>query len=196
MACGYCHNPELVRGVLKKLPMEKIEKFLQSRMGLLEGVVLSGGECTLYRALPDFAAYLKKMGYKVKVDTNGSNPEMIANMIDQGLIDFVALDFKATPEKFLQVTNFEGYDKFYRTLSLLASSNIQHEIRTTIHTRFLNEDDVNRMIGLLEKINYKGTCYLQKFRDCETLGNIGAQTRKFDLSAIRSPSFNLELRGF
>ena len=83
MACGYCHNPDLVKGVYKKIPEEKIFKFLKSRIGLLDAVVLSGGECTLSKDLLDFTKYLKQLGFKIKIDTNGTNPELLEKLISE-----------------------------------------------------------------------------------------------------------------
>jgi pyruvate formate lyase activating enzyme len=196
MACGYCHNPELVRGELRKLPPEQVMAFLESRCGLLDGVVFSGGECTLTPALPEFAAYLKSLGYKVKIDTNGTNPDMLAQMLDAGLIDNVALDFKAPPDVFFSITGYPNYAAFERSLALLVSSGVGLEVRTTVHADLLGVEDINTILHLLEEAGFTGTYCLQNFRPGDTLGNVAAPTRCFDSYRLNTPSFSLALRGF
>ncbi len=194
MACSYCHNPDLVKGVFQKIEEGKIKKFIESRIGLLDGIVLSGGECTLCKDLPDFTKYLKSMGFKVKIDTNGTNPEMLDSLISNDLIDFVALDFKATQEKFESITGYKKYNNFLRSLAILSCSEIPSEIRTTIHTDLLDEQDINSMIKYLENFNYKGNYYLQNYRDGVTLGNLNKPSRKFDVNRIKGNSIKMKFR--
>ncbi|OYW79051.1 MAG: anaerobic ribonucleoside-triphosphate reductase activating protein [Asticcacaulis sp. 32-58-5] len=124
MACAYCHNPDLVTGAFKRLPSERIEEFLLSRQGLLEGVVLSGGECTLSSALPWLCRKLKSMNFKVKIDTNGSRPEKIEELLNEDLVDFIALDFKAPPSKYRAITHLDDWSLFERSLKLVVTANI------------------------------------------------------------------------
>lgn len=197
MRCGYCHNPELVRGELKRLPFEAVTRFLESRAGLLEGVVLSGGECTLCPALPAFAAYAKTLGFKIKLDTNGTNPGMLAQLLDEKLVDYVALDFKAPEAKFAQVTGFKkGFEVFHRSLVMLCNAPIPIEIRTTVHTDLLDEEDINEMTALLEAYGFKGIYAVQKFRPGKTLGNLQVPQKKFHPKRLNLTSFVLCLRNF
>lgn len=194
MACGYCHNPELVKGELAKLPPAQVVAFLESRKGLLEGVVLSGGECTLPPHLPEFAGYLKSLGYKVKIDTNGTNPDLLAKMLGAGLIDYVALDFKAPARLFSQVTGYDDYASFERSLTLLIASGVGLEVRTTIHPDLLDAEAINAILLRLEDAGYRGTYYLQHFRPGTTLGNIRAASTTFDVAHLHTPSFAVEIR--
>jgi pyruvate formate lyase activating enzyme len=196
MACGYCHNPELVKGALKKLPWEQVTSFLESRAGLLDGVVLTGGECTLCPALPDFARYLKSLGYKVKVDTNGTNSELLARLLDEGLVDYIALDFKAPKAKFAAVTGYDGYERFNHSLMMLCKTSIPVEIRTTVHTALLNEEDINEMASELEGYGFSGIYYLQKFRQGQTLGNLPDPVTQFNPDKLVSRTFHTQLRNF
>ncbi len=196
MACSYCHNPELVKGELSKLPSAQVTEFLESRKGLLEGVVLSGGECMMSAQLPDFARYLKSLGFKVKVDTNGTNPDMLEKMLGENMIDYVALDYKAPPDLFQSITGFDGYTLFERSLNLLIASGIPLEIRTTVHADLLDEEDINTIIRRLEKTGFKGTYYLQNFRSGKTLGNLGNPFASFDSSRLILSIFTINLRGF
>lgn len=196
MRCGYCHNPELVKGELKKLPPEHIIDFLESRRGLLEGVVLSGGECTLCPQLQELAAYLKACDYKVKLDTNGTNPKMLETLTSMGLVDFIALDFKAPKTKFLPVTGMDIYALFQQSLGICIDSKIDMEIRTTIHTSLLLEEDINEIITCLATHNYKGNYVLQNYRHGTTLGNLPIQPKEFNTTQLIEPDFPIVFRNF
>ncbi|MGN6209458.1 anaerobic ribonucleoside-triphosphate reductase activating protein [Asticcacaulis sp.] len=196
MACGYCHNPELVRGTLARLPAEKIQRFLASRRDRLEGVVLSGGECTLSPALPQLARYLKDMGYKVKIDTNGTSPAMLERLLDDGLVDFIALDFKAPQTKFESITGMTKWADFLHSLRLVAAAPTNKEVRTTIHADLLDRADIEAMIGLLEDIGFRGTFALQNFRMGPTLGNLSAPSRRPDLAGLAGKGLDIQLRNF
>ena len=196
MACSYCHNPELVKGELAKLPPQQVVEFLESRKGLLEGVVLSGGECMMSAQLPDFARYLKSLGFKVKVDTNGTNPDMLEKMLGEELIDYVALDYKAPTDLFQSITGFDGYALFERSLKLLIASGIPLEIRTTVHADLLDEEDINSIWKHLENLGFSGTYYVQNFRAGKTLGIVGEPFNRFDVSRLNKQTIRCETRGF
>ncbi|OYW83583.1 MAG: anaerobic ribonucleoside-triphosphate reductase activating protein [Asticcacaulis sp. 32-58-5] len=196
MACGYCHNPELVKGTLAKLPPEKIETFLASRRDRLEGVVLSGGECTLSPSLPQLARYLKGMGFKVKIDTNGTNPAMLASLLADGLVDYIALDFKAPATKFQAVTGMSAWSDFLRSLRLVSSAAIGKELRATVHADLLNRDDIEAMISLLEDVGYRGSFVLQNFRMGRTLGNLKPPSRRLDLTCLAGAGLDIRFRNF
>ena len=196
MACSYCHNPELVKGELAKLPPQQVVEFLESRKGLLEGVVLSGGECMMSAQLPDFARYLKSLGFKVKVDTNGTNPDMLEKMLGEQLIDYVALDYKAPTDLFQSITGFDGYALFERSLKLLIASGIPLEIRTTVHADLLDEEDINSILKHLENLGFSGIYYVQNFRAGKTLGNLDDPFNHFDVSRLESHTIRCETRGF
>ena len=196
MACSYCHNPELVKGELAKLPPAQVIEFLESRKGLLEGVVLSGGECMMSAQLPEFTRYLKSLGFKVKVDTNGTNPDMLEKMLGEQLIDYVALDYKAPTDLFQSITGFDGYALFERSLKLLIASGIPLEIRTTVHADLLDEEDINSILKHLGNLGFSGTYYVQNFRAGKTLGNLDDPFNHFDVSRLESHTIRCETRGF
>lgn len=196
MACSYCHNPELVNGELAKLPPQQVTEFLESRKGLLEGVVLSGGECMMSAQLPEFTRYLKSLGFKVKVDTNGTNPDMLEKMLGEQLIDYVALDYKAPTDLFQSITGFDGYALFERSLKLLIASGTPLEIRTTVHADLLDEEDINSILKHLESLGFSGTYYVQNFRAGKTLKNLGNPFANFDLSRLSKATFAVASRGF
>ncbi len=105
MRCGYCHNPELVlpEQYIGCIPEAEILDFLARRVGLLDGVAISGGEPTMSEDLPDFIRAIKQLGFLVKLDTNGTHPVMLRQMLDEQLLDFVAMDIKGPLEKYVEI---------------------------------------------------------------------------------------------
>ena len=163
--CTYCHNPDLKIKQTDILDKNTIFKFLESRKGLIDGVVLSGGECTLYN-IKDLIKEIKALNFKVKIDTNGSNPILIHQLINEDLIDFVALDFKASNvEKFFQLTKSYDYSKFLQTLYMLIQTNVDHEVRTTIEKDIITFDELVDIIKFLKTSDFSKTYYIQNCRD-------------------------------
>ncbi|MCB9988045.1 MAG: anaerobic ribonucleoside-triphosphate reductase activating protein [Rhodospirillales bacterium] len=200
MRCRYCHNPDIVLGKGRGT-VEDVMQFLRKRQGLLDGVVLSGGEASIWPDLPGFIRMVKKMGYAVKLDTNGLRPDVIADFLENDLLDYVALDYKAPPEKFKYVTGTDKFAAFEKTLALLcAQKNVPFEIRTTVHTALMDESDINAIITDLEQKAYRGTYHIQNFRadnDRPTLGKLKEQPRPLDRSKIRTnTSFACAFRNF
>lgn len=172
MRCLYCYNPDIVLGK-GKLSFQEALKFLKTRVNLLDGVVLSGGECTSHKSIKRLLQEIKKLGFLVKIDTNGSNPEKLIDLINENLIDYVALDFKSTKEKFNVITQSDLYSEFEKTLNYLIRSRLPFEVRTTVHSELLNVEDIHSMSQKLEKIGYKGKYFLQYYlNDVFTIGNI------------------------
>ena len=185
MRCPYCYNKDVVFGE-KKIEEDEIIEFLKKRVGLLDGVSFTGGEVTLYKNLIPFAKKIKDLGFDIKLDTNGINYDVIKTLVDENLVDYIALDFKAPKYKFESITKNKHYDKFEKTLDFLIDSNIEFEVRTTVHTDLLDENDINEIIKTLHQKGYKNTYYLQNYfeTDKETIGNIGTQKRKLDVTKI------------
>jgi pyruvate formate lyase activating enzyme len=195
MACPYCYNPQIVRES-GQISIEEALQFLKSRQGRLEGVVLSGGECTLYPHLEAFICEIKRLGFKVKIDTNGSNPTVIGRLIENNFIDYVALDYKAPLNKYDATVHYRHTDRFEQTLELLIHSDIPFEVRTTLHSDLLNVDDLNAIIQDLHVRKYQGVYYLQNYLHVEpTLGATKPQQNQLDLSKL-TPLVPIELRNF
>ena len=144
MRCDYCYNKSIVFGKGKISQKEAID-FLKTRINLLEGVVLSGGECTLNPNIFKLCQEIKSLGFKIKIDTNGTNPKMIKKMIKNSLIDFISLDYKAPNEKFYQITKNRNFEDFEKTLKYLIKKDFSFEVRTTIHSKLLNVEDINKI---------------------------------------------------
>jgi pyruvate formate lyase activating enzyme len=169
MRCDYCYNPEVVLGK-GTISFEEVLTFLKKRIGLLDGVVLSGGECLLHKTIVDQIRAIKEMGFYVKIDTNGSKPDCIAQLLEKKLVDYIALDFKALEDQYQRVTHSDLFTSFETTLQLLLQSHVPFEVRTTYHSELVTADDVKSMVFYLEEKGYTGTYYLQAFRNLsETL---------------------------
>ncbi|MDR3078853.1 MAG: anaerobic ribonucleoside-triphosphate reductase activating protein [Rickettsiales bacterium] len=205
MRCRYCHNADLLDQRDGFLEEEMVLKFLRTKVDLLDGVVLSGGECTLQSELGDFIGKIKDLGFRVKIDTNGLNPRMVRQLLGDRLVDSVALDFKAPRGKFTLVSqvaetlygNFE--DTLHFVLEKFREGSIELEIRTTVHTSLLGEDDINEIIRILDDLSYSGVFYLQNFTSTggRTLVDLGNQIRQLDRSRIVKPKhFSLGFRNF
>ncbi|WP_291138504.1 anaerobic ribonucleoside-triphosphate reductase activating protein [Flavobacterium sp. UBA7663] len=164
MKCDYCYNPEIVFG--KGLfYFSEIFSFLKTRRNLLDAVVLSGGECLIHKDIIPFIKLVKSLGFLIKVDTNGSQPKVLEKLIKEQLIDYVALDFKGTKEKFFAITKSDFYSQFISCFELLQNSSIPFEIRTTYHSSLLNSDDIAAMQNVLLELDYDKTYYIQNFRN-------------------------------
>jgi pyruvate formate lyase activating enzyme len=143
--CPYCHNPELVspESFAQEIPWEEIRAFLLSRAGRIEGVVVSGGEPTVHADLPERMAELKGLGFRVKLDTNGSNPTMLRNILSGRLVDYIAMDVKAPLAKYDAVTGVAvRTGDILASLRLVLTSGVPHEFRTTFAEPLLSCDDV------------------------------------------------------
>lgn len=169
MRCGYCHNPELVlpERYASALDLEEVYDFLERRRGQLEAVVISGGEPTMHGDLIELAEYIKELGYKLKLDSNGTHPDMLADMIDRGLADFIAMDIKGPLEKY-SIIAARPIDirAIQRSIDLIMNSGISYEFRTTIVKSQLSPEDIDK-IGQL--INGAERFALQKFVPTKTL---------------------------
>lgn len=161
--CPFCHNPGLLSCEVSGASFckEDVFEFLKSRVGLLEGVVITGGEPTMQKNLISFLEKVKKMGYEVKLDTNGSNPHKLEEAIAGGLVDYVAMDIKSPLRKYQQLsgTNVQ-VEKIKRSIEIIQNSGLDYEFRTTVVSPFLNFDDLYEIASSLnDKKRYK----LQEF---------------------------------
>ena len=194
MRCLYCYNPEIVLGK-GTLSYEKTLSFLQTRKNLLDAVVFSGGECLLHKKIIPLIAEVKKMDFLVKIDTNGSSPEVVQELLNQNLIDYIALDFKAHKSNFQNITQSDLYNAFEKTLDLILKYEIPFEVRTTYHSDLLTEEDLKKMIRVLESKSYAGNYYIQYFRnDIETLSKLERSNNKIDCKKLSTPTINIVVR--
>ncbi len=166
--CPFCHNALLVTEKAEKfIDEEEIFSFLKKRQGILDGVCVTGGEPTLQKDLKAFLKRIKEMGFAVKLDTNGYKPDLLKEIIDEGLCDYVAMDIKNTPEKYaLTVGKAIDTDKILESISILKEGKIPCEFRTTVVKEFHTEEDIKEIARLL-----KGDIpfFLQQFKDSGNL---------------------------
>ena len=166
--CPYCHNPELIEGnggdIIEE---EEVLSFLDERKGKLDGVVLTGGEPTLQSDIAEFLEKVKRLGFFVKLDTNGSYPERIKELIDRKLLDYIAMDIKAPLDKYNRIT-LTSIDtgRIVESIYLIMNSGIDYEFRTTAVRSLLSRDDFSK-IG--EMIKSAKLFALQEFRPTKTL---------------------------
>ncbi|MBS4760782.1 MAG: anaerobic ribonucleoside-triphosphate reductase activating protein [Clostridium sp.] len=167
--CPYCHNPNLITAVSseKLLDEAAVFDFLSLRKGKLDAVVVSGGEPTLQSDLENFFVKLKKLGFLTKLDTNGTNPETVQNLIDKHLVDYIAMDIKAPLEKYEEITGRKtDVEKIEKSINLIAESGVDYEFRTTVVRSQLSYEDFYQISKML---NGTMKYYLQKFKPMITL---------------------------
>ena len=142
--CPFCHNFELVEGPMPTVfEEEEFFAFLEKRHGLLDGVAITGGEPCLRTDLPEFAARIREAGFSVKLDTNGSHPQMLARLLDEGLVDYVAMDVKNSREKYARTVGLPTVDlgPIDESIGLLLRGLIPYEFRTTVVQEFHEAHD-------------------------------------------------------
>lgn len=165
--CSYCHNPELViddgRPEIKE---NEILDFLKNRKGFLDAVCITGGEPTLNKNLPEFISNIKKLGLLVKLDTNGTNPEMLRELIEKKLVDYIAMDIKAPLEFYENVTNVKvNKDDIQKSIDLIKKFK-EYEFRITVVPGLFNEKHA-KLIG--EWLKGSKRFFIQQFRGIKTL---------------------------
>jgi len=168
--CPYCHNPDLVKGGLSRsilLDKEQIYRLLQRRTGVLDGVVISGGEPTLQKDLLSLCEKIKQFGYQVKLDTNGSRPEVIEQLILEGLVDFLAMDIKADPFHY-SPNILRDYDPgdILSSIRIIMQSEIAYEFRTTCVKPIVDRHAIESISSTIKGASLYA---LQRFRNNRVL---------------------------
>lgn len=167
MNCGYCHNRCLIGSAAENeiLKQENIIAFLEKRCGLLDGVVVSGGEPTLQKDLPEFLEKVKEMGYKTKLDTNGTNPECLRMLINNKLLDYVAMDIKAPFCKYRRVCcSPVDTRKLSESINILKEDLVGYEFRTTYAPELCDED----LMDISKTIKGAHRYVLQQYREVDS----------------------------
>ena len=188
--CPFCHNSELFLGKPETLmENEEFFRFLERRKGLLDGVCVSGGEPTLHPGLPEFLRRIKSLGYAVKLDTNGTRPEMLKRLAGEGLLDHVAMDIKNSPSRYAQTVGLESVDlgPLEETLRFFMAGGVSYELRTTLVAQLHDEASVEEMGKWLAGIvpgKRPRKLYLQSFVDRDTVVYAGLTAPKPESVAI------------
>ena len=199
--CPYCHNGlTLLDNTRDFVLFDDILNFLKKRVGILDGVVISGGEPTLMPDLIEKIIEIKKLGFLVKLDTNGTNPSVLQTLIEHQLIDYVAMDIKAPLHKYAKVTNNSNIDiqKIAKSIEILKSGVVDYEFRTTLVDEFINELDI---ISIGKTLQGAKRLFLQQYKLSDGVINKNLHHIDEDLAIkfrnILSQYINeVELRGY
>ena len=172
MRCPFCHNSLLVTKTeeAEVYPEEDFFAFLNKRRGILDGVCVTGGEPLIHSDAGEFIAKIKALGYKVKLDTNGSFPDRLEEILKSGNVDYVAMDIKNSPEKYAETVGIPGFDvsKIQRSIEIIRSSGVDYEFRTTVVSPLHNADSI---AGAAEMVKGSPKYFLQNFVDSGNLIN-------------------------
>ncbi len=195
LKCPWCYSSELVLPErIKKQPKiteKELFSFLKERQDLLEGIVICGGEPTINKELPSFIKKIKKLGYLVKLDTNGSNPRMLEKVID--LVDYVAMDIKLPREKYFKVLGIKP-EKINKSIEILKKNKVDYEFRTTVVPGVLDKKDI---LEIAKWISGAEKYYLQNFRPEKTLDPKFENRKPYpdnyliDIKKVISPLFKI-----
>lgn len=198
--CPFCHNAELIDGTAEPIMDEnELLAFLEKRRGLLDGVAFTGGEPTLRKDLSDLFRRIKALGYPIKLDTNGLHPDRLKALLDEGLLDYVAMDVKNSPDKYAVTCGVDGVDldKIRESIRLLMDSGCDYEFRTTVVDELHEASDFEAIGQMIDGAN---AYFLQPFvdRDSVVYENFHApnmECMKLYLSIVRKYVPNAALRG-
>ncbi|MBO4733009.1 MAG: anaerobic ribonucleoside-triphosphate reductase activating protein [Clostridia bacterium] len=174
--CPFCHNFELIDGTMKPtMDEDELIRFLESRKGLLEGVAITGGEPLMHKDLPALIRRISDTGYRVKLDTNGYHPELLKEILDMKIVEYVAMDIKNSPEKYPLTCglDFVDMEKIYASIKLLMTGDTDYEFRTTVVNELHGESD---FVKIGEMIRGAKRYFLQRFTDRDSVpyGNLTA----------------------
>lgn len=198
--CPFCHNAGLVTKMdTEIIPESEVFNHLKKRQGILDGVAISGGEPLLQGDIEEFLAEIKKLGYQIKLDTNGSFPEKLKSIIDKGLCDYVAMDIKNSKERYPETIGIDKFDisLMEKSVDILMSSDVEFEFRTTVTKNFHTIKDIEN-IG--EWVKGVKNFYLQNFVDSGNLidsnvEGVSKEEMQEMLVAIRKYIPTAEIRG-
>lgn len=199
MRCPFCHNSKIVKSTCNTIREDILFDFLKSRVGLLDGVCITGGEPTLQSDLKQFISKIKEIGFLVKLDTNGTNPDIVIDLVESGLIDYVAVDIKNSIDKYNITCGNNNIDKesILKTVDYLLEDHIDYEFRTTILKNYHTEND---MIRISKRLSGCKRYFLQKFNKSENIFDDRCEELSYEeliryLEIVREYIPNAELRG-
>ena len=206
LRCPFCHNSQLLGGDAEELMNSgALLDFLRKRQGVLDGVCITGGEPTLHADLPELLRSIRALGNAIKLDTNGTNPSMLRRLIDEGLVDYVAMDVKNGPDHYAETVGIEGFSlaAIEESIRILLEDKTDYELRTTVVLPLHSEDSIAAMsawltaLGVGKKVK---RLYLQPFVDRDTVPVAGlcapeADTLSAFVGLLQSCADYVTLRG-
>lgn len=168
--CPFCHNALLVLDLDENytIPEEEVLAFLKKRQGLLDGVCVTGGEPLINKDIGDFLSKVKELGFKIKLDTNGTNPALLKELVSQNLVDYVAVDIKNSPEKYAETVGLKSFDMstINETVNFLMNGSVDYEFRTTVTKQFHTEKSMEEAARFIRGAK---RYFLQNFVDSGNL---------------------------
>lgn len=198
--CPFCHNGESVLNCNTTIPFDQILRYLETRKNVIDAVVITGGEPTLMPELKQRIIEIRKLGFLIKLDSNGTNPEVLKDLIDSKLVDYIAMDIKNSEEKYPLTTGCKAinFDNIKKSIAFIINSNVDYEFRTTLVKEFHDSESIK---GIGELIKGAKKIYLQKFVDREGVIQKGLHeislTEANSFKEILSEYVNsCELRGY
>ena len=198
--CPFCHNGTTVLEAETAIPFDDILQYLESRKGLIDAVVVSGGEPTLMPDLKEKVIKLRELGFLIKLDTNGTNPEVVKDLYENHLIDYVAMDIKNSFVKYAMTVGVKNafLDKISQTIKFLMTSGIDYEFRTTLIDEFHDTQDMRDMAETLKGAK---RLYLQKFVDRESciqhgLHEVSKEKAERFIDILKRSVEQVSLRGY
>lgn len=198
--CPFCHNSPLIVYNNVHLNDEEIFEYLEMRKKIIDAVVISGGEPTLKKELKNYLFKIKKMGFLIKLDTNGTNPNLIKEIIEEGLVDYIAMDIKNGSSRYEEITGNVSlkFEKIKESIDILINSSINYEFRTTLVQEYHTEEDIIEIGSLiagakkiaLQKFVLRDTCLNQSLRE------IKKEQAEIFKSILEQTVKNVILRGY
>ncbi|MBU1120202.1 anaerobic ribonucleoside-triphosphate reductase activating protein [Patescibacteria group bacterium] len=192
LRCEYCHNPELVITPIAPEDIfdpEKVLKFLKSRKGKLDAVVITGGEPLLYDDLEPFLKSIKELGYLVKLDTNGLLPSKLKKLITHGVIDYISMDIKYPEGDYLTFTGENALKHVKESIDIIMTSGLDYEFRTT-YVKGMHTTESSKAIG--EMIKGAKQYYVQNFRAGKTINPTLSEQNSFTERELKTLKKNIK----
>lgn len=185
LRCKFCHNPDIVlcnKG-LETIDEEEVLKFLKTRIGILEGFAVTGGEPLLHgEKLLSFLRKVKSLGFKIKVDTDGGLPEMLEKFIESKIVDYWAMDVKTSLVKYSQITQVDlNSSKFAKSIGLIKTAGVDYEFRTTY---LKGHHSTEEFVAISDLVNGSTNYYIQNFRPGNTIDNTLDKSNSFSISEL------------
>lgn len=200
--CPFCHNSSLVvpERIAEGVSEDELMAFLKKRVGVLDGVAITGGEPLLHKDMPEFLRKIKALGFKIKLDSNGSNPQLLEDIVDEGLVDRVAMDIKNSPELYAKTIGLDNYDlsAVERSKNFLLEGRVEYEFRTTVVKGLHTVESIRQAAKWIEGAK---EYYLQQFKDSgdvlrlDGLGAFNEDEMKILRQAAAEFVPNVQLRG-
>ena len=161
--CPFCYNKDLVLSKVGTIPEEELLSFLEKRKGMLEGLVITGGEPLMQKDIVQFVEKVKKLGFLIKIDTNGMYPEKLKELIDKKLVDYVSMDVKAPKNKYDKLTDVKtDIKKIEKSIEIIKNSKLDYQFKTTFVPGLLTKEDI---ISIAKWLEGSKRFYLQQFKN-------------------------------